>query len=245
MCIFKYRWRNDFNRGTDTQRIVGQEVSDKTKREIGNELAKITPVPNIEVNYIVLSEQKLYVVVFHVTTDSTKRPYFYDSRAFIRVQSDTLPMPREYLHHLTMSNANSGQHWEDQTQDNVSVDDLDIDEILSTLKEGVLNGRIPESFSTQDPQLALQRLGLVINGKITNAAIILFGKKPEIIFPQCLLRLARFRGTSKSEFVDNKQITGNAFKIIRSALSFANTYLPIASTFPKGSVQRELRLESA
>jgi ATP-dependent DNA helicase RecG len=224
---------------TDTQKVVGQEVSDKTKREIGNELAKITPVSHIDVSYITLPEQKLYVIVFHVTTDSTKRPYFYDGRAFIRIQSDTLPMPREYLHHLTMSNANSGLHWEDQTQDNISIDDLDVEEILTTLKEGVLNGRIPESYNTQDAWLALQRLGLVIDNKITNAAIILFGKEPEKIFPQCLLRLARFRGTSKSEFIDNKQVAGNAFKIIRSALAFANTYLPIASTFPKGSIQRE------
>lgn len=224
---------------TDAQKVVGQEISDKTKREIGNELTKIAPISNIEVTYIALSEPKKYVIVFHVTTDSTKKPYFYDGRAFIRVQSDTLPMPREYLHHLTMSNANSGHHWEDQIQDNVGIDDLDVDEILITLNEGVLNGRIPESYSTQDPWLALQRLGLLVDNKITNAAIVLFGKEPEKIFPQSLLRLARFRGTTKSEFIDNKQVTGNVFKIIRSALAFANTYLPIASTFPKGSIQRE------
>jgi ATP-dependent DNA helicase RecG len=223
---------------TDTQRVVGQEVSDKTKREIGNELAKITPVPNLEIIYVSLPESKHCVIVFHITTDSTKRPYFYDGRAFIRIQSDTLPMPREYLHHLTMSNSNSGCHFEDQIQDKIIIDELDINEILVTLREGTLNGRIPESYSTQDPCLALQRLGLLIGDKITNAAIILFGKEPAKIFPQCLLRLARFRGTTKSEFIDNKQVTGNAFKLMRSVLDFANTYLPIASIFPEGSIQR-------
>jgi len=33
---------------TDNLKVVGQEISDKTKREIGNELAKITPKPEIE-----------------------------------------------------------------------------------------------------------------------------------------------------------------------------------------------------
>lgn len=79
-----------------------------------------------------------------------------------------------------------------------------------------------------------------MNGeRLTRAAIILFGKKPEMKFPQCILRLARFRGTDKAEFIDNKQVHGNVFHLIRSALSFANQHLPIASTFSKDSVQRE------
>jgi ATP-dependent DNA helicase RecG len=224
---------------TDNGRLLGQEISDKTKREIGLELAKITPLPDVEIIYLTLPNTNTQIITFHVTTDSTKRPYLYDGRAYIRMESDTLPMPREYLQHLTMSNAQFSHRWEDQPQSNVSLDDLDIDEILTTINEGVLNGRIPEGYATQDPKRALQHLGLIANNQITHAAIILFGREPEKIFPQCLLRMARFRGIDKSEFIDNKQVYGNVFKLIRSALIFANTYLPIASVFPTGSIQRE------
>lgn len=77
------------------------------------------------------------------------------------------------------------------------------------------------------------------DNQFTKAAIIIFAKKPDIKFPQCILRLARFKGIDKSEFIDNKHVHGNIFHLIRSALSFVNLHLPIASTFSKNSVKRE------
>lgn len=223
---------------TDDHRIIGQEMSDKTKREIGNELARIHPTSHIEVSYLQLTKKDKYIIVFQVTTDSTKKPYMYDGRAYIRMESNTLQMSREHLHHLMLLNNNASSPWEDQTQDKISINDLEIDEIFSTLYEGILNNRIPESYTTKNPKIALQRLGLMRENKITNAAIVLFSKNPELIFPQCLLRLARFRGVDKSEFIDNRQVSGNIFKLIKESMAFANTYLPIASTFSKKSIER-------
>jgi ATP-dependent DNA helicase RecG len=224
---------------TDDRQILGQEISEKTKRDIGNEIAKISPAPIINILYVLLPNTNKYVIALHVAIDSTKKPYLYDGRAYMRIQSDTLLMPREYLQHLMLSNTDPHSYWEDNTLENISITDLNTDEILTTLKEGVFNGRIPESYSTQDPLLALQRLSLINDNKITNAALVLFGKAPQKIFPQCLLRLARFKGTTKSEFIDNKQVTGNIFDLIRAALMFVNTHLPIASIFPEGEIRRK------
>jgi ATP-dependent DNA helicase RecG len=226
---------------TDDSQIVGQEVADKTKREIGLEIAKITPFSDsaIEVFYLPLSASTKQIIVFHITTDSTKRPYLYNGRSFVRIQSDTLPMPVEYYQQLTLSNSQFKDQWEDQPLPEITLGDLDTDEILGTIKEGVLSGRIPEGYETQDPEKALTHLGLMSNKQITRAGVILFGKQTEKLFPQCQLRLARFKGDNKNEFIDNKQIHGNVFKMIRAALSFANMHLPIAGTFSSDSVQRK------
>lgn len=223
---------------TDQANMLGQEISDKTKREIGIELAKITPLPHVEIFYIPLPSTNKYIIALHSTTDSTKRPYLYNGRAYIRIESNTLPMPREYLQQLTMNNIQFNHHWEDQPQSDISINDLNTEEILATITEGVLNGRIPEGYATQNPKKALQHLGLLVGNQITRAAVILFGKKPETIFPQCMLRLARFRGIDKSDFIDNKQIYGNVFSLMRGALTFANTHLPITSTFPQNAIRR-------
>lgn len=224
---------------TGSLQIVGQEVSDKTKREIGNELAKISPRADVEVIYINLPDTNKYIIAFHVTTDSSKRPYLYDGKAFLRSQTNTIPMPREYQNELTLLHAEGSSSWESATVSNITIDNLDTTKILSTIRKGELNGRIPDSYATDDPWEALQHLGLVENNKVNNAGLVLFGKEPNKKYPQCVIALARFRGVDRSEFIDSKRIFGNVFTLLDSAMSFLNMYLPIGSTFPEGEILRK------
>ena len=73
-------------------------------------------------------------------------------------------------------------------------------------------------------------LGLYRDGVLWRAAVVLFGSTERIEFdmPQCLLRVARFRGIDRSEFLDNRQFRGNAFTLLRSAERFLRDTLPIA-----------------
>jgi ATP-dependent DNA helicase RecG len=224
----------------DNGKLIGQDVSDKTKREIGLEIAKISPFSDsaIGISYLPFTDKR-QIIAFHITTDSTKRPYTYGGKAYIRIQSNTLSMPPDHYQQLLLNNSQFKDRWENQVLSGTTINDLEVEEILSTISEGVLNGRIPQEYETKDPQKALSHLGLMNGNQITRAGFILFGKKPETTFPQCILRLARFKGTDKSEFIDNKQIHGNVFHLLRSALSFANLHLPIASIFPKDSIKRE------
>lgn len=224
---------------TDNLRIIGQEVSDKTKRDIGNELVKITPNANIEVSYVELSDNK-QIIIFKVRTDHTKIPYLYDGKAFLRNQSTTMVMPRDHMKHLILrNNTDSKYAWENQAHSDLTIDNLDTDEIITTIKEGIVNDRIPANYSTNEPLVALQRLGLLNNGQITNAAMVLFGKDLRFQYPQCLLKLARFRGTDKAEFIDSKQVYGNIFKLLGSAMEFASSYLPVVSTFSENDYFRK------
>jgi ATP-dependent DNA helicase RecG len=56
--------------------------------------------------------------------------------------------------------------------------------------------------------------------------------------PQCLLRVARFRGTNRSDFLDNRQFNGNAFALLANAERFLRETLPIASRFESGRMAR-------
>ena len=221
--------------------ILGQEVTDSTKRALGNEIAKISPVANITINYIDIRDSNKTVIAIQSMSESNKKPYTYDGKAYLRVETNTIPMPQEHYNYFLSAHLHQKfQSWEDIVVTSANIDDLDHNEILSTIKEGILNGRIPEEFATNDVQQALHHFKLIHNGNLTAAAIILFAKNPEKWFSQCLLKLARFRGKSHlDDFIDNKQIHGNVFKIISEAMTFANRYLPIASYFPKDSLERK------
>lgn len=42
--------------------------------------------------------------------------------------------------------------------------------------------------------------------------------------PQCQLRLARFRGTDKREFLDQRQLNGHAFLLLEEAILFCQRH---------------------
>lgn len=120
------------------------------------------------------------------------------------------------------------------------MDDLDPSEITRTIASAIERGRMAEP-GTRDPADLLRCLGLVRDGEILNAAVVLFGRDEIFMpdFPQCLLRLARFRGTTKSEFEDNRQVRGNAFSLLDRAQKFLREHLPIASRISSDAIERE------
>jgi ATP-dependent DNA helicase RecG len=105
--------------------------------------------------------------------------------------------------------------------------------------EAVQRGRLEETLS-RDPEDLLRGLGLLRDGVLFRAAAVLFGKAERIEFdmPQCLLRVARFRGLDKMEFLDNRQFNGNAFTLLASAERFLRDTLPIAGRFEPGRFER-------
>ena len=57
-------------------------------------------------------------------------------------------------------------------------------------------------------------------------------------FPQCQLRLARFKGTDKSEFLDHRQERGHAFYLLEEAMTFLRRHLPMSGRFEENRLER-------
>ena len=60
------------------------------------------------------------------------------------------------------------------------------------------------------------------NGRIrpTNAAILFFGKDPYEYMPHHEIRIARFKGTARSEFIDSQEIRGPIYKMLDEVETF-------------------------
>ena len=86
----------------------------------------------------------------------------------------------------------------------------------------------------------LRGLGLLRDDVLLRAAAVLFGdpQRLEIDMPQCLLRVARFRGNDRMEFLDKRQFNGNAFTLFGNAEKFLRDTLPIAGRFEQDRFER-------
>lgn len=54
----------------------------------------------------------------------------------------------------------------------------------------------------------------------TNTALLFFGKDPSEHISHHEIRIARFRGTTRSEFIDSQEIKGTVYKMLNAAESF-------------------------
>jgi len=101
-------------------------------------------------------------------------------------------------------------------------------------------GRISPSAMGASVESLLGKLNLMKGDAIRNAAVMLFGKDTSE-YPQLLLRMARFVGTDKQEFIDNKRQHGNFFDLLDAGMEFAYRHLNISGKIV--GLHREDKLE--
>ncbi len=166
-------------------------------------------------------------------------PYRYRGTSYLRIGNTTRSMDNEEYNRMLFERMHSERRWENRPADGWTLNDLDLAEIRNTVAEAVRVGRLNEPGG-RDPEDLLRGLGLLRDGVLTRAAAVLFGSRERLEYemPQCLLRVARFRGLDRSEFLDNRQFNGNAFSLLGSAVRFLRDTLPVVSRFESGRVTR-------
>ena len=219
--------------------VIGQQVTDNTRREIARELTKIEPAVSLDVNYIELDEKAdFYVIVIDIPTEPDRnRPYVYDGRPYYRIESTTSLMPQSMYQELLLQRDIRKRKWEEEIDTKVSVDSLDEESVRRLVSSGIQAGRIPESMRIKSIPEILDKMKLSENGHIKNAAVALFTKEDYAPI-QLHIRLARFKGTNKREFIDNRRSIGNIFHLYDDGMAFLFKHLNISGTFVDGQPER-------
>jgi ATP-dependent DNA helicase RecG len=222
---------------SNAKRIVGQEVSDDTLKRIANALrSRIDPSGPVRVDCVELANGKALAVV---EVEPTSGLYYVDGQPFERIASTTRRMSASLHQHRLMEHLHSSNRWETQPASAVGVDDLDTAEIVRTVDESVRRQRMSEP-GTRDVRELLLGMRLLDGGTLLNGAVVLFGRSEAlpIRYPQCVLRLARFRGVKANEFLDNRQEIGNIFELLAHADRFLLDHVPVASRIVPEQLER-------
>ncbi len=187
------------------------------------------------------STGELMVVAVGVEAGLDARPFTYDGRAYERVGSTTRRMPQAKYERLLVERGHAKRRWENLPADGLALKDLDRAEILRTRELAIQQNRI-SSDTGRDIGEILDRLGLRVAGVLTQAAQVLYGKRFLPDYPQCLLKMGRFRGAEiTGEIVDNRQEQMNAFAMVREGMAFLERTMPLGARFPEGKIFREDR----
>lgn len=221
---------------TDDKKIIGQTISDATKKEIAQEFNKIEPHVSPVVDYIPVAANR-YVIAL-VVKSGPRAPYVYDGRPFIRSQSITRKMTQEKYEQLLHGRRHSTVSWESLTTNDCIMSDLDKKRIRQIVNMAVTEKRLTDLAINAGETEILKKFNLIVDGQLTNAAVVLFCKNEQKQFIQATIKLARFRGSDKSEFIDNRTMRGNIFDLYERAAIFLDNYLPIAGKIEEGNPLR-------
>ena len=96
-----------------------------------------------------------------------------------------------------------------------NLDEIDPKTVRKFIRMASRNGRLKTADEDEDIKTTLKKLKLIINGKLTNAAIMLFGNDPQKYFINALVRVGRFK--DEITIIGDRRIEGNLFKQIEEA----------------------------
>jgi ATP-dependent DNA helicase RecG len=217
--------------------VAGQQVSDHTIEEVSQEIQRLDPPVFPTIDRVVLANGREVVVV--TVTQGPGRPYSYKGQAYRRVGNTSPAMSRDEYNRMLLERLHGERRWENEPAAGWTVADLDTAELVKTLEEAIRRGRADDP-GTRDPAEILRGFGLLRDGVVLRAAPVLFGRaeRVEAELPQCLLRVARFRGTDRTEFVDNRQFHGHLFDLLQKAERFLRDSLPVAGRVTPGLFER-------
>ncbi len=207
-------------------KIVGEQVTDNTQREISNVLSGLEPALDMRTEYVDVPDHpgnKVIVMQFDGWVWG-KEPYTYNGCPYYRRESTTKRMPREMFEERLKAAKPHKFGWEKQIADGCTIDDLDEKRIRAAVQLGVDHGRISPTANGESVESLMGKFKFFKDGKLTNAAVMLFAKDTGD-YPQLLLRMARFVGINKNEFIDNQRVRGNFFDLLDAGMQFAYKHL--------------------
>jgi len=166
-------------------RVLGVENPTQAMEIIARELSKqISPKALWNLEAVNVSEKTLLVIE---VPEGMDKPYVFSGAIFFRRGETVVPANRDEISRLIQSRAVASLRWERQLAMGADLDDLDKALVGDTLSMAKRSERWQDA--SDDIERFLSAHGLLSQGGVTNAAILLYGKEPTKFMPQARVRL--------------------------------------------------------
>ena len=192
--------------------VVGQDVSDKTLRDISTAISNhIEPKIYPHVKEVEFGGKKC----IHVSFEGHEVPYFAYGKAYIRVGTENKLMSAQELKNYILKRNKS--LWEEQLSDK-TVDNINVNELKEYIARANEAKRIDFRFT--NVRATLQKLGLIKDGKLLKATELLFCNQNSLE-----VQAAIFASKEKLTFLDIQQFKGTLFSVLRDSENYIKEHM--------------------
>ncbi len=200
----------------DDGRIVGVNIGKGTLESITNEImTQIEPRIYPEVSIVPIEDKFLIKIE---VPEGKNKPYFYKGRVYKRVGRVTKRVDPSEVKKIIIE---SERVWELVERRIVGrLEDIDFDKVIEIIN--TIKFRRNMRFSGS-PENFLKNIGVVEDGEVNLAGILLFGKNPQSKIPYAVIKAIR---KVEGKVVDAEMIEGRLDEQVEGAMDFLRKHIP-------------------
>lgn len=207
--------------------VIGQMVSNSSLDDVAKYIKNaIKPTIYPQINEVLLDGKTCIEVVFF----GTERPYSSYGRYFKRVSDRSEEMTPSELKRM-MTSTDYTSTWENNLT-KFGIDAVDKEALHNYYLKAISCGRLEPLLDYDESELLIG-LGLLQDGKLTNAGYYLFSNKKPVV-----LKMATYVTDQRIHFSDIRRIEDNIYNLINSANAYVKDKMNWRVEL-KGAVERE------
>lgn len=220
----------------DNGKIIGQQVSDDTLKNIANAV-KLNTEPKLypQIEKIELKNKTCILVTVE---ESPLKPHLVYGRAFLRVGTTNQRLDREQYEYMLQQRSN-GYGFDYQIEKNATLNDIDPDSVYQFLETANTVRDINQNMLLP-MDVILQNLELMKDTGITRAALLLFGKNPRKFSPgHYEIKCGHFTSDEGYDEISNdKEFNRNLIENFHLSLGFVKDSIKKRAVKVKNNIQR-------
>jgi len=203
--------------------LSNEELEKITERIVGT----LGIHPDIEIEEVKRKK------ILKISVEKSRIPISFDGRYYERVGNTTREMKPERLAQFLLK----GTNWDSLINEEAKFNEIDKETVKMFIKMAKSKGRMNVFDEEVDMEVLFEHLKLSSGGKLTNGAIILFGKDPQKYFLNAILRVIRLKDQSNS--IGDRFISGNLFNQVFEGETAIKNFLNVRYDI-KGLVREEI-----
>ena len=174
---------------SNDRNVIGVSIGRNTLENLANDIRRETD-PQV-FPYIDYSDVYGKTVIEIEVSESSSKPVFFRDKAYIRVGRSNQRLSSTEIRNL-ITNEHTITSWDEEVLEEATLEDIDKNKLFNFLKTAVSKRNLDLDQKTPVKE-ALNRLNLIRNGRLTNAAILLFGLNPQKFVLQAKIQCAKFK----------------------------------------------------
>lgn len=144
--------------------------------------------------------------VLKVRVERSNVPISFNGRYYERIGNTTREMKPDKLKKFFLK----GVNWDFLVNESADFKEIDEESVKKFVRLAKSKGRLTIFDEDTNIKIIFEHLKLLIEGKLTNGAIILFGKNPQKYFLNAVLRVVKLK--NETTIIGDKLIEGNLFE---------------------------------